>query len=106
MCTGVISLCYGFIDNERAADAVMSILIILMALFGGSMVPLEQMGGGLQKVGRFSPVYWASDGFKKLFLSGAGFRELTVHLAVLYGLSLVTTIPGALLLGRRVRKGG
>ncbi|MBN1163347.1 MAG: ABC transporter permease [Candidatus Krumholzibacteriota bacterium] len=105
MCTGVITLCYGFIDNERAADAVMSILIILMALFGGSMVPFEQLGSGLQKVGRFSPVYWASDGFKKIFMTGAGLGELRAHLTVLYGVALATVFPGALLLDRRVRKG-
>lgn len=106
MCTGVISLLYGFIRSERAADAVLSVAIIVMALFGGSMVPIEQMGGALQKIGRFSPVYWAADGFKKIFVYDAGLREISLHIIILYGLGIVAIVLGAPLLRRKVRLGG
>lgn len=106
MCTGVISLLYGFIRSERAADAVLSVAIIVMALFGGSMVPYEQMGSTLQKFGRFSPVYWAVDGFKKVFVYEAGLSEILLHIIVLYSLGVVTIVLGALLLRRKVKIGG
>jgi ABC-2 type transport system permease protein len=106
MCTGVMTLLYGAISSERAADAVMSVVIIIMALFGGSMVPFEQMPALLQSVGRFSPVYWASDGFKMIFLFDASTAGVALHLLVLYALGAATLIPGAFLIRSRISRGG
>ncbi len=106
MCTGVIALFYGFIRSDRAADAVLPILILTMCLLGGSMVPYEQMGAALQKFGKFSPVFWAVDGFKKIFLENAGLRDIWLHLGILYGLAVLTVLPGTALLRSRVRRGG
>jgi ABC-2 type transport system permease protein len=106
MCTGVITLFYGFMRTERAADAVLSVVIIVMCLFGGSMVPIEQMGQTMMKVGRFSPVFWAIDGFKKILVRDMGMGEIVPNLIVLYSLGIVTIIVGAVLLKRRVRRGG
>ena len=106
MCTGIITFLYGAISGERAADAVMSVMIIVMALFGGSMVPSEQMPPALQAAGRFSPVFWAADGMKKIFLLDAGVSDIRIHLLVLFLLGVLTIIPGALLIRARIAKGG
>ena len=106
MCTGIMTFLYGAISNERAADGVMSVVIIAMALFGGSMVPIEQMPPALQAAGRFSPVFWASDGMKKIFILDAGVSDISTHLVVLLLLSVCTIIPGTLLIQRRLAKGG
>jgi ABC-2 type transport system permease protein len=106
MCTGLMAFFYGLIRTERAADAILSVVIIVMALLGGSMIPIEQMGRSLQRIGRFSPVFWASDGFKQLFVYDAGFREIWLHLVVLYCIGVLAVIPGAIMLGRRVKGGG
>ncbi len=106
MCTGLMTFFYGFVRSERAADAVISILIVVVSLFGGSMLPFEQMGSTLQKIGRFSPVYWASDGFKMIFLSNAGVGEISGHLLVLLGIGLAGLIPGSIMLDLSIRKGG
>jgi ABC-2 type transport system permease protein len=106
MCTGVMTLLYGAISSERAADAIMSVVIIVMALFGGSMVPFEQMPAMLQAAGRFSPVYWASDGFRKIFLLEASAADVALNLLVLYALGAATLIPGSLLIRGRIARGG
>jgi ABC-2 type transport system permease protein len=106
MCTGVITFLYGAISNERVADAVMSVVIIVMALFGGSMVPIEQMPPALQAVGRFSPVFWASDGMKRIFLMGAGVSDIGINILILVLLGVCTLIPGTLLIRGRIAKGG
>jgi ABC-2 type transport system permease protein len=106
MCTGIMTFLYGAISNERAADAVMSVVIIAMALFGGSMVPIEQMPPSLQAAGKFSPVFWAADGIKRIFLLDAGFSDIRIHLLILGLLGVCTIIPGALLIRARIVKGG
>ncbi|KPJ59513.1 MAG: hypothetical protein AMJ46_10880 [Latescibacteria bacterium DG_63] len=106
MCTGVLTLLYGFIRSDRAADAALPVVILTMCLLGGSMVPYEQMGAALQEAGKFSPVFWAVDGLKRIFIEGAGLRDISLHLGILYGLAVLTVVPGTLLLRRRVKRGG
>ena len=105
MCTGLITFFYGFLRSERAADALLSVVIIVLCLFGGSMVPFEQMGKGLQRVGRFSPVFWAIDGFKKILVWDMGFEGIALNLAVLYGTGIVMIVAGIVLLRGRIRRG-
>lgn len=106
MCTGIMTFLYGAISNERTADAVMSVVIIVMALFGGSMVPIEQMPPSLQAAGKFSPVFWAADGIKRIFLIDAGISDIRIHLLILSLLGVSTIIPGALLIRARIAKRG
>ncbi len=106
MCTGIMTFLYGAIKNERAADAVMSLVIIGMSLFGGSMVPIEQMPPSLQAAGRFSPVFWAADGMKQIFLFDAGVYDIRTNLLILSLIGILTIIPGSLLIRARISKGG
>ena len=106
MCTGIMTFLYGAIKNERAADAVMSLVIIGMSLFGGSMVPIEQMPPSLQAAGRFSPVFWGADGMKNIFLFDAGVQDIRTHLLILSLIGILTIIPGSLLIRARISKGG
>ncbi len=105
MITGIMTFSFGLIRSGRAADAIMSVVIIIMSLFGGSMVSIEQLGEPMKTIGRFSPVYWANDGFKKIFLAGAGFDDISMNIIILVGLGVITLIPGAILLGKRFGKG-
>ncbi|MCD6379405.1 ABC transporter permease, partial [bacterium] len=105
MSTGLMSFFYGFINSERTADAVMSVIIIVMALFGGSMIPFEQLNGTLQAIGHFSPVYWAADGFKQIFMMDAGLNDILIDLVVVYGIAVVTLLPGSFLLEKKLGTG-
>ena len=106
MCTGVIALFYGFLRTERAADSVSSVVIIVIALLGGSMLSYEMMGEQMQRVAHFSPVFWAIDGFKRIIIEDAGLAEIAVNIFVLAGVSIATLVPGTLLLRRRFGRGG
>ncbi len=106
MCTGLVTLFYGFIRTDRAADAIMSVVIVVITLVGGSMVPYEQMGAGMRRIARFSPVFWANDGFKKVFLEDWGIGQLALHSLILYGLAAFTIALGTVMLRRQIGKGG
>ncbi|MCK4538334.1 MAG: ABC transporter permease [Candidatus Krumholzibacteria bacterium] len=106
MITGLMTFCFGLIKSERAAEAIVSVLIIVISLLGGGMIPISQMGEAFRVIARFSPVYWASDGFMKIFLNQAGLIDIVQNIVILTGIGLVTLLPGTWLLGRNLRKGG
>ena len=105
MCAGVTTFFYGIIRTERAADAVMSIVIIALCLLGGSMIPSNQMGSTLRAAAPFSPVYWAVEGFRRVFVMHAGAGDIALNAAILFAVAAGTAMPGALLLRHRVRRG-
>ncbi|MBD3179635.1 MAG: hypothetical protein GF417_08490, partial [Candidatus Latescibacteria bacterium] len=102
MCTGVMSFLFGLITRERVADAVLPVVILTLALFGGSMVPFEQLPGFLQMIGRFSPIYWAGSGFRQLFLFDASLTEIIQPVIACYGVGIVTLLPGGFLIERKL----
>ncbi|MBU8923050.1 MAG: ABC transporter permease [Bacteroidales bacterium] len=106
MITGFMTFCFGLIRSERSADAIVSVLIIVISLLGGGLIPISQMGGMFRSIALFSPVYWASDGFMEIFLNQAGLADIIQNIAILVGIGLVTLMPGTWLLGRNLRKGG
>ena len=66
---------------------------IVFAGVGGALVPLAVLPEWVQTVARFTPTYWAMDGFLEVILSGAGIREVVVPaLALLAFTSVFTAI--------------
>jgi len=95
MCVGIMAFLYGFIKSERAADALLPVFIIVMCMFGGAMFPYEVMGPAMQKAAHFSPAFWVIDGFKRISIERAGWNGIARHLAVVYGVGVVTCVAGA-----------
>jgi ABC-2 type transport system permease protein len=106
MCTGIMTLLFGIVRRERAADAIAPVVIIVLAMLGGSMLSFDMFGETMQRIGKFSPVYWANDGFKKIMVFGAGTSDISRNILVLAVIGLASLVPGALLLGTGFRKGG
>jgi ABC-2 type transport system permease protein len=104
MCVGIMTFVYGFVRSQRAADALLPVLIIVICMFGGAMFPYEAMSASMQAAARCSPAFWAIDGLKRLASGTAGWRALSPDLAVVYGIGAVTAAAGAL--GLRARLGG
>jgi len=102
MCTGIMSFMFGLIPRERVADTVIPVVILVLALFGGSMVPFEQLPGILQRIGRLSPVYWGGRGFRQLFLMDASLGDIIASVLVCYGVGLATLLPGGFLIERKL----
>ncbi len=105
MCTGLMTFLFGVIRRERAADAIAPVVIIVLSMLGGSMLSFDMFGETMQRIGKFSPVYWANDGFKKILLFGAGPAEISRNILVLVSVGIAALVPGAILLGAGFRKG-
>jgi len=106
MCVGIMTFIYGVVSSERAADAVLPVIIVVICIFGGAMFPYEIMGAAMQKAARFSPAFWVIDGVKKISLEKAGWGALATHFAVVYGIGALGIVAGARRLRARVGGGG
>ena len=104
MCVGIMAFLYGFIRSERAADAMLPVIIIVICVFGGAMFPYEIMGPAMQKAAKLSPAFWVIDGLKRISIERAGWSGIAPHLAIVYGIALITSAAGAA--GLRARLGG
>ncbi len=98
MCVGIMAFLYGFIRSERAADAVLPVVIIVLCVFGGAMIPYETMSRAMQKAAVFSPAFWVIDGLKMISIEKAGWGGIAPHLAIVYGLGALTSVAGAAML--------
>jgi ABC-2 type transport system permease protein len=105
MCSGIMAFLYGFIRSERAADAVLPVIIIVICVFGGAMFPYEIMGPAMQKAAKFSPAFWVIDGLKRISVEKAGWGGIASHLAIVYGLGGITSAAGAAGLRAKLRGG-
>ncbi len=105
MSTGIMTFFYGIIRSEKLADALLSVIIIVLALLGGSMIPYEQMGEGMRRAARYSPVFWAIDGLKKIIFFSGGLSDIWLNLVIMFSIAVPGMIIGAGVLKRRIRRG-
>jgi ABC-2 type transport system permease protein len=63
--SGFIAFLYTFIRTERQAGALMSSIIVVMALLGGSFTPIQNFPPFVQKISRFTVNYWGLEAFHK-----------------------------------------
>lgn len=64
---------------------------IIFAGVGGALVPLAVLPGWVQTVARFTPTYWAMDGFLDVILAGAGITQVVLPISALLAFSAVFT---------------
>ncbi len=69
---------------------------IVFAGVGGALVPITVLPEWVQSAGRFTPTYWAMDGFLDVILAGAGIADVVVPTLVLLGFSAIFTAVTAL----------
>lgn len=103
MCIGIMALVFGAIKSDRAADAILPVIIIVICIVGGAMVPYESMGAAMQRFARASPAFWVIDGFKAIAIRGEGFGGIARYLAYIFGVGAATTAAGAALLGAKLK---
>jgi ABC-type multidrug transport system permease subunit len=105
MASGVLLLISGFVDSERQADTLTTIVIMVFSMLGGAFVPISQMPPFLRPVAAATPVYWSVDGFTKLTIEGGGFPEIVTHLMVLLVVGGGCLLAGSLLMRRKLERG-
>jgi ABC-2 type transport system permease protein len=74
---------------------------IVMAMFGGGMVPVMFMPAFVQSLSRFSPIYWALRVVEGAIWRDFTWAEMLPAILVLIAIGLIGTIVGANILYRR-----
>lgn len=65
---------------------------IIFAGIGGALVPVALLPEWVQSIARFTPTYWAMDGFHTVILKGGELEDVAVATAVLLVFALVFAV--------------
>jgi ABC-2 type transport system permease protein len=71
----------------------MNLLVIVLAAFGGSLVPIFLLPGWMEALAAFTPNYWAMQSFQDVMFRGASVADIALNLAVL--LAFAVALLGA-----------
>lgn len=104
--TGFAALLQSLSRSERTGSVIGSILVMIMAMAGGSFVPLEMLPAFVRKIAPFTLTYWGSSGYRDLLFSSAGVARLAPHLAVLGALGAAFSLVAIARFTHRYRTGG
>lgn len=98
--TGLMMLLSVLGRTEQAAAGIGWAVLLLLAMFGGAMVPLFIMPGWMQSLASFSPVKWAILAIEGPLWRGFGVSEMLMPCGVLLGVGAGTFAVGAGVFGR------
>jgi ABC-2 type transport system permease protein len=104
MLAGFISFIYSFIRTERQAGAVLSSVIIVMSMLGGSMIPVENYPLFIQKISKFTLNYWGLRAFHKAIQQDP-LQDFIPILSGMLAVGLLFSFVGAYFLRKNLRKG-
>lgn len=69
--------------------AITQVITFSGAVIGGLWMPLEMMPGIIQKIGKFTPQYWAHDAFKQAMSGILSFTDLMMSSLILLGFGCI-----------------
>ena len=101
---GFIAFLYSFVRTERQAGAVLSSVILVMALLGGSMIPVDNFPPLVQTFSKFTLNYWGILAFHKTMLQDP-IREIFPILLSMVVVGLLLSLLGSYFLEKSLRKG-
>ncbi len=81
---GFIAFLYSFIKTELQAGAVMSSVILIMSLLGGSMVPVDNFPSFIQSISKVTLNYWGLKAFRMAMMK----ESFTALIPILIGMVL------------------
>lgn len=102
--SGFISVFYTFIRTERQAGSIMSSVIIVMSLLGGSMVPVSSFPAPVRVLSRFTINYWGVEAFLQAQMRSAVVEILPI-LAGMTAAGLILSLISAHILKRNLIRG-
>jgi len=100
---GVVGMIHSVARNRNQAGAIAPACVIFLGLFGGAMIPVNQLPEFMRPISYVSPVYWGQDAVKKLFIENTGIESFGLNLIVLCGIALVLNSLSFLLFERKLR---
>lgn len=79
----------GLFENEDQVGSAGPPFALVLGALGGCMVPTEVFPDSMVTVSRFTPHYWALEGWKDLIFDGAGLSDVGTNLLVLAAMATV-----------------
>jgi ABC-2 type transport system permease protein len=104
MMAGFISFIYTFIRTERQAGAVVPPIVIVMALLGGSMTPVENFPPFIQNFSKLTVNYWGIKAFH-LTIDGNPFQQILPIILGMIAAGILFSLVGSYFLNRSLKKG-
>ena len=90
--TGLGTLLSVFVRTSAQAGAFAVLISIVTSMFGGAWWPIEIVPKFMQNIARFTPQYWAINGFNKIITRGFGMMEILPNFYVLLAIALVSLL--------------
>ena len=81
---GFIAFLYSFIKTELQAGAVLSSVILIMSLLGGSMIPVDNFPSFIQSISKVTLNYWGLEAFRIAMMK----EPFTALIPILLGMVL------------------
>jgi ABC-2 type transport system permease protein len=91
-CSAFGMLIAALAPNAAAASGLSTLVVLVMSATGGAWFPMSLMPEFMQKIGKFSLVYWSMEGFLQVLWAESTFVELLPILGVLLGITLVVMV--------------
>lgn len=103
---GVFLLLAVLSPSEKFMDNLTTIVILVSAMLGGNMIPLENLQPWMTAIGRFGFNYWANLAFLDIMVKDRGLAEVTRPLLVLAIGSVVLLAANLVAFRLKSRRGG
>jgi len=101
---GFISFLFSFVRTERQAGALLTTVILLMSMLGGSMVPVENYPPAILKFSKLTLNYWGITAFKNI-MRGEPLAAITPILFFMVVAGIVFSIFGSYFMNKNLQKG-
>lgn len=93
----IATLVSAYVRTESQADGVITVVAFVLAMLGGSFVPIAQMPDALQRLALVTPNGWALRGFTTLAADGGGVGSILLPLSAILAFAVAAftlAIPG------------
>lgn len=101
---GFIAFLYAFIRTERQAGALLTTVILLMSMLGGSMIPVENFPPVIVNFSKLTLNYWGITAFK-ILMRGESLAAIFPILICMVLAGIVFSVIGSFFLNNNLKKG-
>lgn len=87
-CSSFGMLIAAIAPNAQAANGLATFVVMMMSATGGAWFPMSFMPEFMQRIGKFTVVYWSMEGFAQVLWAGATFVQLLPILGILAAITV------------------
>jgi ABC-2 type transport system permease protein len=91
--SGLSMLLSAYLRDERTADSISGVWIQILAIMGGSMLPIYVFPDVIQNIANIAPNKWALTGFLKI-MQGTDWQQLASSITVLAAIGISGLLLG------------